>query len=286
MPSSKMPNSQLMKGRIRKEVIQTLGSVNQGGSSATQTEEDIPTRGDIIGISIQLTQTTTGTLTTPVTIEKAIENLTIKDVSGRLIWSKMRGQDLTIIDRYLNIGNSRTVPTATDATAKAHSWFIPLGIEKKDQKARMQVTIAPFSAMAASGATAGVVSIKIVAWYADESKIPFTQRFQRITETLNSGLNRYAPDLPKNVPITNIFLKFNSAESNLSELDFTADGNTELRDMTAKDLTVLDDVVLTDGHVSDEFSLYNVPFVATSKTIFDVTGSGSDTVEMIVLTAD
>lgn len=285
MPNTKMPNSQLMKGRIRKEVIQTLGSVAQGGSSATQTEEDIPTRGDIIGISVELTQISVGTLVTPATIEKAIENLTIKDVSGRLIWSKMRGQDLTIIDRYLNIGNSRTVPTSSTSSA-SHSWFIPLGIEKKDQKARMQVTIAPFSAMAASGTTAGTVSIKLVAWYADESKIPFTQRFQRITETLNSGLNRYAPDLPKGVPITNIFLKFNTAESNLSELDFTADGNTELRDMTAADMTVVDDVVLTDGHVSDEFSLYNVPFVATSKTIFDVTGSGSDTVEMIVLTAD
>lgn len=283
MPNYIFPNIAAGDGKLRREIIQSEASITMGTANNPRTEVDIPALGDLVALEVELTQSTTGTLTTAGTLDAALAGIAIKDVRGTAIWNSIRGSDLPLLDRVFNIGRSRTVPT-TSGTAQTHRWLLPFNIELADMPARIQVTIAPYSAMAASGATGGSVTYNLVAYYQDKSNIQVTQRLSRITQTIVSGLNRFGPNLPKQTLIQHLLFSVGT-ESNITSVNFSSDGAAELREITPSDLTGIDDVRLVSGHVTGQFSLYNSPFVSTTKSILDVTGAGSDTVQWYVITA-
>jgi len=283
MPSYLVPNSALAKGRIKKATVQALSSISMSASASPQAEIDIPTYGDILGFEVVLTQLTAGTLTDANSVDYAIQGIAIKDRSGRPILSKIRGKDLPQLDRMLNIGRSRTVPDTANS-ANTHRFFLPCNIEKKDQTSRLQLTLAPYSDMA-TGATGGTVSIDVIAWYVDQSNIDTTQRIFRISQSIDSGLKRFGPSLPKGVVIQHLLFKVGT-ESNITDITFSADGKAELQDVRPTDLQAIEDVRLSDGHVTGQFTMLNTPFVSTDRTILDVTGAGSDTIEWFIIVAD
>jgi len=285
MTNQLFPNMAISSGKLKRATIQSLSSVSLGASASPQSDVDIPIRGDMIALGVEITGQTTGTLSGANTISSFIDELAIRDGSNRNIYSKVRGVDLPMLDRFLNVGRSRTVPTVVSGTDKTHNFLIPVNIERKDMVARVQVTLSAFSAMATSGATAGTVSVKLVAYYADSSNANFTQRIKRVSQSLVSGTNRWAPNLPKNTAITGLLFTIGT-EANLSSVEFSANGDSELADITVNELSSIDDTRLVSGHVTGQFDLYMSPFQSTTQTILDVVANGTDTINWFFITAD
>jgi len=279
-----VPNTALGKGKIRIRTVQTLSAKAMTASEATQDAVDIPSQGDILGFEFVLTQSTEGTLTGAKTIANAIKNLSIKDVRGQAIWSKIRGIDLSLFSRYMNIGRNRTIATSANS-ANTHRWFVPCNIEMKHMTARLETTIAPYSDMATSGATGGSFTLEVKAWYMDETQIDFTQRFSRRTLDIISGSKSFAAILPKSKFVQNMLFTIGT-ESNISSINFSENGDTELSDLKLAGLITLDDERLVDGHVTGEFSLYNSSFTPTDLTQFDVEGAGSDSMQLFLVVAE
>lgn len=282
MVSEIFPNTALAKGKLRRETIQSESNISLTTSTNPQSQTDIPVRGDMVALEVKITAKATGTLTGANTLVHALDSLNIVDRANRSIFSKIRGKDLPMLDRYLNIGRSRT-PATISGSDQTHSVLIPLNIEVEAMPARLQAVLAPYSDLATSGATGGSVSLEFIAYYADESTLEVTERIARLTQSIGSGTNRFAPNLPKGEVISDLLLKIGT-ESNLNNIDFSADGRSELSRITPDDLTLIDDARLVSGHVTGEFSLYATPFVSDTLTILDVQGDGSDTIEWFVFT--
>lgn len=282
MVSEIFPNTALAKGKLRRETIQSVSNISLTTSTNPQSQTDIPVRGDMVALQVKVTASATGTLTGANAIVNALDSVNIVDRANRPILSKIRGSDLPFMSRYLNIGRSRT-PATISGSSQTHSVLIPLNIEIEAMPARIQAVLAPYSALASSGATGGSVSLEFIAYYADESTLNTTDRIARLTQSIGSGTNRFAPNLPKGEVISDLLFKIGS-ESNINNVDFSADGRSELSRITPDDLSLIDDERLVSGHVTGEFSLYATPFVSDTLTILDVQGSGSDTLEWFVFT--
>jgi len=267
-------------GKLKNHVIETK-SVTMSASEQAQNEVTIPAYGDIYGLVINITQNTTGTLTGAKTIEKAIKGVSLKTKSGELVLQSIRGQDLLFLERYLNKGISRTIPTASGTDA-SETFFIPINVEKADQEAKFQMVVAPYSDMATSGATAGSLAYSVNVLYYDQTENVSTQKIQRTTKAVVSGTNTFGIDLPKRVTINYLLFKV-TTEGNLTSIRFTADGKKELDGVTVAYLKALDQASLVSGHISGEFSLYNAPFYCDVPTAFDVVASSTDTMEIFTV---
>lgn len=277
-----LPGVSLMRGRLRKALVQSLSSVSLNATStSTQSEVDIPIRGDILAIGIELTVAAGGTLSSANTLASAISEISIKDKGGVAVWTKLRGTDLPILDRFFNVGRSRTVATITNS-AQTHRFMIWNPITTGDQGARLQLTLASYGALDSSGATSGTVSVVVTAYYADAGNVGATQRISRITQSCVSGTNRFAPNLPKGKQITDLLFSL-STEGDIDSITFSADGRAELASITLGELEAFDDVRLVSGHVSGQFSLYVTPFVADTNTQLDVEASASEDINWFII---
>lgn len=272
------------KGRVRSVVVQSLSNISMTTSNQPQNEVDIPSYADVIGFIFELTASTTGTLSGANTLASALSRIGIRDVTGKNIFQEIRGVDLNTISTYQGIGQTITVATVS-ASNQTMRWFVPCNIERKDMTSRIQVTIAPYSDMASSGATGGTVSLTTTAVYLDNTNVERTTRYMRITQSIVSGANRFAPNLPKQVPIVSL-LGTVGTESNITNFNFSADGNAELQQLTLGQITAMEDWLLVDGHLSGRFSLFNTAFVSNDRTILDVNAGGSDTIQWLLVLAD
>lgn len=286
MPAYQLPNTARGQGRVRKAVIQSLSSVNLGTASSPQTETDIPVRGDLAFLEVVLTGSLTGTLSGAADMSYLLSNIAVKDKAGRSILSSIRGKDLELLDFFLNRGRQKTYPNVSNS-AQTVRYILPLNVEVKDMTARIQATLEAYNStnLASSGATGGTVSLDIIGWYMDDTDLKFTQRIYRLSQSVVSGLNRFAPNLPKDVVILYLLLSIGT-ESNLTNITFSANGAAELDQVRVTDLTGVDDVVYTSGHQTGLFSLYNSAFKSDTNTILDVTAGGSDTIQWYTVIAD
>jgi hypothetical protein len=271
-----------MAGKFKNQVVETK-TVTMSTSEQPQNEVQIPVYGDIAAVEVTLAQLTTGTLTTAKTLDYSVKGLVVKDRSGVLLMQNIRGVDLLFLERYRNIGRSRTIAT-TSSSSQTEQFYIPLNVEAKDQEAKMQISISPYSDMAASGATGGTVTYTTSVWYYTVSESVKTEKIQRITKSVVSGANTFGNDLPKNLEVSNLLFKIGT-ESNITNVTFTGDGNKEMDSVTMPHLIGIDNAKLVSGHVTGEFALYNAPFFSTAATRFDIVGAGSDTMEIFVVSA-
>lgn len=260
---------------IKSETVSMTAAVTPGSEIA------VPNYGDVAGFIINITQSTTGTLTGAKTLDYAINEVVVKTKKGETLTQSVRGIDLLFIERNRMKGKSRTIAT-TSSSSQSETFFIPLNIEKADLDAKIRLSIAAYSAMATSGATAGSLYYELYAVYYDNTEKLGTEQIRRITRSLNSGSNTLGADLPKDVTITNIMFKVGT-ESNITSIDFTGDGNKELDAVTPAFLKAHENALYVSGHVSNEFSLFNSPFYSSSKSRLDITMSSSDTMELFTI---
>lgn len=274
-----------LRNVLTERVVQSLSSLAMSASAAPQTEVEIPNQGDLVGLVFILTQVSTGTLVTPNPTSYAIQDISIKDKKGNPIWQNIRGQDLVRLKfwhgQHVNGKGINTAETNSSTSSATTYYYVPLRVDTVDQPVRYQATIAPFSAMAASGTTGGTVSFECTVLYKDEAANNTTDRDIRLTQSVVSGTNRFAPNLPRGRIVNNLNFTIGT-ESNLTTIVFSRDGSAELTDLTAARMIALDQDIYNSGHVTGRFDLYNSPFVTTENTLLDVTASGSDTVTWFV----
>lgn len=271
-----MPNMGKYKNHLAESKTVTLTTAEQN-----QSELVLPVFGDIAGFLVDISVSVTGTLSTAKTIEKAIKNLVVKDKSGNTLLQNIRGEDLIFIERYRTKGRTRTIPTAS-ASAGVESFFIPLNIEKANQEAKVQISIAPYSDMATSGATGGSITYSIYALYYESTEKVGTEQIRRISKTVAVGSNSFGIDLPKGLWINNILFKV-TTEANYTDIRFSGDGNKELDNVKLRYLVGHDNALLISGHVTGEFSLYNAPFYSTPAVIFDVNAGTADAMQIFTI---
>lgn len=283
MPNAKFPFILATQGKLRRETIQEISNISLGTGEISGDRIQVPQYGDLIALEVQVTTKADGTLADPATVEKALKEIVVTDKRGKSLMKNIRGEDLAMLCRMSNVGRSRTIPT-TSNSSQTHAFLLPFIVDRQgSMPIYSTVKLAPYTSLD-SAATGGNVSVKLVGWFADDTNSGVTQKFSRLTKTLNSGTNRYKPDLPEESTIQSIYFKVGS-ESNISSIDFSGNGQTELSSLTPSDLQLIDDEVLVDGHVTGEFSLYNSAFVVGSKTVFTVEGEGSDTMEIFLVEA-
>jgi len=283
MPANNFPNVILSKGKIKtKQIFSKSGSLS--ASTQPLNEQVISNHGDIIALEFVLRTTVTGKLTNAKTMDHAIEQLQLKDKTGRFIMSKIRGIDLYMLERILNLGNTKTIPVAS-SSQKEERFVIPINIERKDQFATLQTNIAPFSALADSGATGGTYTLEVSAWYVDQSDLGSTQRISRFTQSMGAGDNVVTPFLPKNVLVTALLFKVGT-ETNLDFINFSSDGTLELDSVQPSRYVGLDNARLTGKHVTGEFDLYVTPFLSTDNTQYSIQANAVDVVEHFVVSQD
>ena len=274
---------------VKTAIVQSVSSLAMSSASAPQTEVDILNFGDLIGLNIELTQSTTGTLTGANTIDFAIESMSIKDRLGNPIWQNVRGRDLNEFELlngfYVNNKGINTSVSTTSSTAATRRYHIPFRIDAAMFTAKFQMTIAPFSAMATSGATGGTVSVRVSAIYRNEAANDVTDRLLRLTQSVVSGTNRFAPNLPKGRLINHLAFTIGT-ESNLTRVTFSSDGSAEISDFTIAEAIALDQNLFNSGHVTGIINLYNSPFVSTDVTIYDIEASGSDTLQHLIMLSE
>lgn len=281
MPSTTMPNAALAEGKVKRTKVLTQ-TVSLTDSQQTLERKDIPQKGDIVALEVKVSGSVTGTLVTPSTVASFITKFDLKDKENNPLLTNIRGIDLAQLERMLNIGNVRTVPDADNSTVE-HTWMLPMNIEAKDQISRVQFSVAPIADMAASGATGGSVTVELIAWYADNSKIGVTRKIDRLTQTISgAALDRFGEKLPRNQVVNHLLFKVDTP-ANVDNIKFTSNGTAELEDIELDDLAAMDEARYTGGNVSGEYDLYNSPFIPDSRTELDVTTTGAATIQWYVV---
>lgn len=266
-------------GKFKNHQVESK-TISMTSAVQAQSEVQIPNYGDIAAIGLTISQSTTGTLSSANTLDHAIAGLTIKDKSGTQLMQGIIGTDLLMLERFRNKGVNRTIAT-TSGSAQTETFFIPLNIEISEQEIRAQVSIAPYSDMATSGATGGSITYSLVVYYYGKTEKTYTEKIQKFAKTANIGINTFGTDLPKNILITDILFK--CTEGYLTSIRFSSDGSKELDSVSVAHLTSIDNAILVSGHVTGQLKLYNAPFKSSSASALDFTNGTADTITFYII---
>jgi hypothetical protein len=229
--------------------------------SQVQSTIFFPTEGDVIGLGIDLTANIGGTLTGAKAVTNAIQNLVISDKDGKTLVD-VAGVDLPLLCLMLNgVGAYSTPQTATEDTDKTYRDVLGIQAKTKDQPLKMQVTFAPYSAMATSGADEGVVDLTFTSWYGVANA---TTRIYKVEKTLVAGDNRLGVEMPDGVP-TNILAFSITDETKINSISFSANGKLgeDLSKVLPQAIISLEEDTLRDGHQTGIFKLPVEPFVSS-----------------------
>lgn len=251
-------------------------SVAYTASTQTQTQVVIdPSFGDVSGFAFNLTSTATGTLSSPTPVTRAISQIVVTDNQGKTLL-QLQGRDLDKIAFLLSPQGEYT--TASNNSNSPVSWnaILPVNIATKHQPAKVQVTFAPYSALASSGATGGTLSLSVDVVYAPTNGL--THQINVVQLALASGSNTYSSSLAN---LNTLQLGFAvGTESNINYLNFSPDGKVDVySSQTLQSFIDLDNALMRDGHQTGIFNLWVSPFnYSTSSSRFVVNGAGSDTI--------
>lgn len=269
---------------VQKRTFYDSGSITMTANLQPQREVTVEAYGDIRAFIIEITQSTTGSLTTASKRSYAVDSININDKTGVPIWSGVRGRDLAMLHLYGNNGNSIS-ETDTSSSSGTDTYYVPFRVDLSAQPAKMVVNIAPYSDMAASGATGGTVQVAISAVYDDSSEDNSVERIHRIQKSLSSGTNSYGPDLLRGRKVFQTYFKVGT-ESNLTNVSFSSDGRVELDQFTRGQIIGFENAALIDGHQTGIFQLYHTPYAVSEKSRLDFQGGGSDTVQLFLRMRD
>jgi len=272
-------------GQRKSRTVVQYSSVSLTTGTQVQSNVVLPTPGDVLGIDIDLTVNVAGTLTGAKTVENAISRFSVADRTGKSIVD-VAGTDLPFLSLLLtDIGAYTTPETATASTNKYYRDLLAITATLANQPLQLQVTFAPYSALATSGATGATVSLTIGVWYGVATN---TTRIYKRAVNVTAGDNFEGVNLVNSSmdSKTNLFTKTNilafsiGTESNLNYVTFSSDGSADdLGKLIPQQLINLEDNRYRDGHQTGKFNLFVSPFVVqTQNTRLDFNAAGSDTI--------
>ena len=263
-------------GRLRNRAIFTE---TKALSAATQTgsEYEIPNKGDMAGLIVEVTAQTTGSLSSAKKLALCISSLDIRDVHGVPVFNSIAGADL----KYLKMWSGKQGKSLTEtdvATAQANTdvYLIQHSIDSGDLPAKIQITYNPYSSMATSGTTACTATISVTPYYRDNTTNK-TDRIQKVVMSVAAGLNNLVPQLPRNRLLLKTAFAYTAAY--LTDVTISADGAEELK-VTANQLNAYEDELFYAGHVAGYGFIDHSPFVVTDTAIMNWNSSTADTLSM------
>lgn len=270
--------SQIIQNKTR--TLLQYSSVSLSANTQVQTAVIIPTLADVTGIDWDLKVNVAGTLTGAKTVEKAIQRMVISDRNGRPIMD-VAGVDLPLLSLLLSPSGSYSTPeTATESTDKYYRDVLGITAVLANQPLTMQITFAPYSALATSGATGATVDLTMNVWYGSNLENQ-TTRIHKRTMSVVEGDNFIGKNLVNGVNTGIMAFKIGTV-SNLNSISFSSDGNIDdFSRLLPQQLINLENDVYRDGHQSGIYNLFVTPFkVATQNTRLDFNIAGSDIIDI------
>ncbi|MCK4997147.1 hypothetical protein KAS08_02490 [Candidatus Pacearchaeota archaeon] len=270
--------NQVIQNKTR--TLMQYSSVSLSANAQVQSTQVIPTLADVTGIDWDLKVNVAGTLTGAKTVENAIQRLVISDRNGKPVMD-VAGTDLPLLSLLLSPNGSYSTPeTATESTDKYYRDVLGITAVLANQPLSMQITFAPFSALATSGATGATVDLTMNVWYGSNLGNETTRIYKR-NVSVTEGDNFEGINLVNGVDVNTLAFKIGS-ESNLTGITFSSNGNMDdLSKMPLQQIRNLENDVYRDGHQTGIFNLFVTPFkVATQNTRLDFDASGSDTISI------
>ncbi|MBS3087004.1 hypothetical protein J4226_00230 [Candidatus Pacearchaeota archaeon] len=255
-------------------------SVSLDNNAQAQSSLVIPTLADVIGIDWDLTVNAAGTLVGAKTVENAIQRMVISDRNGKPVMD-VAGSDLPLLSLLLSPNGSYSTPdTATQNTDKYYRDVLGITAVLANQPLSIQITFAPYSALATSGATGAIVNLTINIWYGSNLGDATTRIYKR-TMSVVSGDNFVGKNLVNGVNTHILAFKIGS-ESNLSSVTFSSNGDMDdFSRLLPQQIINLENDIYRDKHQTGIFKLFVEPFkVETQNTRLDFSSTGSDTVSV------
>lgn len=255
-------------------------SVSLSANAQVQSTQVLPTLADVIGIDWDLKVNTAGTLTGAKTVENAVQRMVISDKNGKPVMD-VAGTDLPFLSLLLSPSGSYSTPdTATESTDKYYRDVLGITAVLSDQPLSLQITFAPYSALATSGATGATIDLTMNVWYGSNLGNETTRIYKR-TISVVSGDNFEGVNLVNGVNTKILAFKIGT-ESNLNSVSFSSDGNIDdLSKILPQQVINLENDAYRDQHQTGMFNLFVNPFaVETQNTRLDFNAAGSDTVNI------
>ncbi|MEK6760709.1 MAG: hypothetical protein AABX93_02185 [Nanoarchaeota archaeon] len=261
--------------QMKSKTVKQYASFALSASSQLQSQEIVPTRGDIIGFDFNLTVDSVGTLVTPTKVTAAIEKLLIADKSGKPLID-CAGTDLPFIALLLSPHGSYDAPADNSTSSPVWNDLLALTGKLEDQPLFIQVTFAPYSALAASGTTGATVDFTIGVWYGQATQ---TLRVYKKVITGVVGDN-YVDNVLNNGKITQSLSFRVGTESNLTSVTFSPTGATDdYQALLKQQIIDLENDAYKDEHQTGLFNLFVEPFeFSTANSSVDIVLSGTDTI--------
>jgi len=256
-------------------------SITASTSDQVQSTQVIEPLGDIVALQFDLSVVLSGTPSGAQPITKAIKRIALTDRNGIVIMD-IAGTDLDKLEYWLMGGEYKytTIPTA-GTTTQSVSIKLNLPIKLSEQPAKIQITFAPYTDLATSGATGGTYTLKVRVWYGTALQ---TLRVYKRSVSLASGDNALGYQLPDGVN-TQIFGFVVSSESAINYITFSADGTIDhYAKITLNDLAKIENQVFDSGHITGIFNMFVAPFKTDiSKTRFTVNANASATMDIYLI---
>lgn len=276
----------MFKMTIRARKVKNWSSVSLTTSSQTQSTEIVQPLGDIIGFQWDLTAVATGTLSSANTLLSAIESVVITDGQGRTLFDGV-GEDLARVGLWVSKGGKYVTPAAISTTSQSWTAQINFPVKLADQNVKVQVTFAPYSDLASSGATGGTVSLTLRAIYGVLRDKAQTMRMYKSTQSVSSGDNSLGSQLPT-VSNVNAMAFTVGTEGNITDISLSYDGSvTDISKVGVNYLKDAENDIYISGHQTGMFEFPITPFdVDASKTQLNFNMSSSDTIVIYLFTLE
>ncbi len=152
-------------------------------------------------------------------------------------------------------------------------------ISLKDQPLYISGNFAPYSALAASGATGGQAELKLEVLVDESAAQLVTQRIKVYNSAGIVGDNTIQEKLDTSRN-TNALVIYVTADSNLNYVTFRANKEVEIEQVSAGSLIAEDQYLTVSGHQAGLFNLRVTPFVANASTYFDINLASAVTIRV------
>ena len=270
------------KGNLKlfmRQIIQKTFTLNTG---IQDEEQVIPALGDVAALALEITVIATGTLTTPNKLSSALNAIRVLDPSNQPIVDTIAGTDLKYFDKYFS--PKGTAPTETDVSTSSatDTLMLPLSIDRKHLPARIKISAAAYSALAASGATGGTLTVRVMAYYRD-GHTNTTDRIKKKTLATIAAENSFAPFLSKGRILRGIIFTYTAAY--FTDVKISRDGSDELK-LNDNQLAAIERQRFISAKTSGVAYVEPSPFVVSDATEVVWTSSTADTVNMLLVEAD
>ncbi len=267
--------SELIQPKTR--TIAQYSSVSLTASAQVQNTFYVPPVNNVTGLDINLSVTSVGTLVTPTPVINAISRLVVMDKSGQNIMD-LSGSDLAKVALLLSPRGAYVTPAVNATTAVTWNCIIPITASLSEQPLSVQVTFAPFSALAASGATGGTITLTLNAWFGSALN---TTRIYKKSVSVLSGDNSEGIALV-NGKSTSILGFSIGTEANLTDVTFSATGAVDdYNKLLPQQIIDLENEVYQDNHQTGLFNLFVTPFnadITNTRLVFNC--SSTDTINL------